>query len=130
VKKISNLKREKDFGIVFSIIFFLLSLYSLIFNQGNYILFFFFIFLLFIAGTYIKPRWLRIPSILWLDFAKLISKFTNPIIFGLIFYVILSPIGIIFRIFNIDLLNQKINKNIKTYWEQKKIIKTSVKNQY
>ena len=130
MKKISNLKREKDFGIVFSIIFFLLSLYSLIFNQGNYILFYFFIFLLFIAGTYIKPRWLRIPSILWLDFARLISKFTNPIIFGLIFYVILSPIGIIFRIFNIDLLNQKINKSIKTYWEQKKIIKTSVKNQY
>lgn len=130
MKKISHLKREKDFGIVFSIIFFLLSLYSFIYNQNKYISHFLFFFILFIALTYIKPRWLRIPSILWLDFAKLVSKITNPIIFGLIFYVIFSPLSIIFRIFNIDLLNQKIKKNAETYWEKKKVIKTSVKNQY
>ena len=82
------------------------------------------------TSTFIKPGFLRIPSILWLDFAKIVSKITNPIIFSLIFVTLFSTLGIIFRIFRIDLLNQKILKEKKTYWQTKKVIKTSVNNQF
>ena len=38
---------------------------------------------------------------------------------GLIYFIILSPIGIIIRIFGVDFLKQKINKKRKSYWEPK-----------
>ena len=125
-----NYKREKDFGIVFIIIFVLLSLYSIIYNDQKYIVIF--LLFLFIMGisTFIKPRILRIPSILWLDFAKIVSKVTNPIIYSIIFVSLFSTLGIIFRVLRLDLLNQKILKNKKTYWQPKKIINTNLRNQF
>ena len=126
----TNYKREKDFGIVFIIIFTLLSLYSFFFNDQKYLIIFLVFLFIMATSTFIKPGFLRIPSILWLDFAKIVSKITNPIIFSLIFVTLFSTLGIIFRIFRIDLLNQKILKEKKTYWQTKKVIKTSVNNQF
>lgn len=126
----TNYKREKDFGIVFIIIFTLLSLYSFFFNDQKYLITFLIFLFIMATSTFIKPGFLRIPSILWLDFAKIVSKITNPIIFSLIFVTLFSTLGIIFRIFRIDLLNQKILKEKKTYWQTKKVIKTSVNNQF
>lgn len=126
----TNYKREKDFGIVFIVIFTLLSLYSFFFNDQKYLIIFLVFLFIMATSTFIKPGFLRIPSILWLDFAKIVSKITNPIIFSLIFVTLFSTLGIIFRIFRIDLLNQKILKEKKTYWQTKKVIKTSVNNQF
>lgn len=125
-----NYKRERDFGIVFIIIFVLLSLYSIIYNDQKYIVIFL-VFLFFLGiSTLIKPRILRIPSILWLDFAKIVSKVTNPIIYSIIFVSLFSTLGIIFKVLRLDLLNQKILKNKKTYWQPKKIINTNLRNQF
>ena len=126
----TNYKREKDFGIVFIVIFTLLSLYSFFFNDQKYLIIFLVFLFIMATSTFIKPGFLRIPSILWLDFAKIVSKITNPIIFSLIFVTLFSTLGIIFRIFRKDLLNQKILKEKKTYWQTKKVIKTSVNNQF
>ena len=126
----TNYKREKDFGIVFIVIFTLLLLYSFFFNDQKYLITFLIFLFIMATSTFIKPGFLRIPSILWLDFAKIVSKITNPIIFSLIFVTLFSTLGIIFRIFRIDLLNQKILKEKKTYWQTKKAIKTSVNNQF
>ena len=126
----TNYKREKDFGIVFIIIFTLLSLYSFFFNDQKYLIIFLIFLFIIATSTFIKPGFLRIPSILWLDFAKIVSKITNPIIFSLIFVTLFSTLGIILRVFRIDLLNQKILKEKKTYWHAKKVIKTSVNNQF
>tara|TARA_B110000971_G_C19988704_1_gene490874 strand:- start:506 stop:895 length:390 start_codon:yes stop_codon:yes gene_type:complete len=126
----TNYKREKDFGIVFIVIFTLLLLYSFFFNDQKYLIIFLVFLFIIATSTFIKPGFLRIPSILWLDFAKIVSKITNPIIFSLIFVTLFSTLGIIFRIFRIDLLNQKILKEKKTYWQTKKAIKTSVNNQF
>ena len=41
------------------------------------------------------------------------------LIISTIFFLIMSPIGIILRVFKIDLLNLKKNKG-KTYWKVKK----------
>ena len=126
----TNYKREKDFGIVFIVIFTLLSLYSFFFNDQKYLIIFLVFLFIMATSTFIKPGFLRIPSILWLDFAKIVSKITNPIIFSLIFVTLFSTLGIILRVFRIDLLNQKILKEKKTYWQAKKVIKTSVNNQF
>ena len=87
----TNYKREKDFGIVFIVIFTLLLLYSFFFNDQKYLIIFLVFLFIIATSTFIKPGFLRIPSILWLDFAKIVSKITNPIIFSLIFLAHFIP---------------------------------------
>jgi hypothetical protein len=48
----------------------------------------------------------------------------------LIFFIILTPLGIILKILRIDLLKKKINPKIPSYWEKKIHYDTSPKNQF
>jgi hypothetical protein len=124
-----NYKKEKDFGYTFFFIFLILSFLSFFYFDSKFLYQFISISLFLIILTLIKPRSLRIPSILWLEFAILISKITNPIINLVIFVLLFCTFGIMLRILNIDLLNQKIQKNKKSYWELKSI-KTSFEQQF
>lgn len=122
-------KQEKDFGLVFSILFSLLSTYFFLKNN-NYLFFSIILFCYFFFSYLFKPRLLRIPTILWLDLALIISKFTNPIIIYIIFFVVLTPFSIIFKILRIDLLKKKIDIKTESYWEKKIYYKTNPKNQF
>ena len=124
-----NYKKEKDFGYTFFFIFLILSFLSFFYFDSKFLYQFITISLFLIILSLIKPRSLRIPSILWLEFAKLISKITNPIINLVLFVFLFCTFGIMLRILNIDLLNQKIQKNKKSYWELKSI-KTSFDQQF
>ena len=53
----------------------------------------------------------------------------SPIIMGIIFFIVVTPIGIIMRLFKKDLLNLKFNKK-ETYWIDKKGPKSKMKNQF
>ena len=48
---------------------------------------------------------------------------------GLIFFVVVTPIGLLMRLFNKDLLNLKFNKS-KSYWIEKNEPKSKMKNQF
>ncbi len=53
------------------------------------------------------------------------KKFLNMNIFiyffsSIIFFIFLSPISILFKLFKKDFLNKKIKKNVKSYWEKLK----------
>lgn len=122
-------KLEKDFGLVFTVIFGFLCIYFFAKNS-NYLIYSIIVFSFFFITTLLKPRVLRIPTILWMDLASFISKFTNPIIFSLIFFIILTPLGIILKFLRIDLLKKKINPKITSYWEKKIYYDTSPKNQF
>ena len=124
-----NHKKEKDFGYTFFFIFFILFILSFFYFDTKFLYQFFFISLILIIITLTKPRLLRIPTILWLEFAILVSKITNPIINFIIFVLLFCTVGIVFKILSIDLLKQKIQKDKKSYWENKSI-KTSFEQQF
>jgi large-conductance mechanosensitive channel len=48
---------------------------------------------------------------LWFKFGIFLSKIISPLIMGIIFFLVVTPIGLIMRIFGKDLLNLKYNKN-------------------
>ena len=67
---------------------------------------------------------------IWLSFGKLMQKITNPIIFFLLYFLVITPIGMIMRIFKKDLLNLAINKEAKTYWINSETSMTQFKDQF
>ena len=48
---------------------------------------------------------------------------------GVIFFIVVTPIGILMRFLNKDLLNLKFNRN-KSYWIEKTGPKSKMKNQF
>ena len=119
---------NRSFGIVFSIAFLLISLYPLI-NGENLRLWALIISIVFFVLGIINSNLLKPLNKLWFKFGLLLGKIISPIIMGMIFFVVVTPIAILMRLLRKDLLNLKFNKN-NTYWIKKSGPKSKMKNQF
>ncbi len=123
-----KINSNRSFGIVFFVVFFLIALYPLIHNEEIRI-WSLIISLIFLILGLINSRILTPFNKLWFKFGILLGKVVSPIIMGLIFFLVVTPIGLIMRLLGKDLLNLKYNKN-KTYWIEKNGPKSKMKNQF
>ena len=119
---------NRSFGIVFFIVFLLIATYPLL--KGNdlriwsLVISFIFLILGLIDSKILTPL-----NRLWFKFGLLLGKFISPLIMGIIFFIVVTPIGIIMRLLKKDLLNLKYNKK-ETYWIDKSGPKSKMKNQF
>ena len=67
---------------------------------------------------------------LWFYFGILLGRMISPLVMGIIFYLIVTPIGLLMRLFRKDILNLKYNTNSKSYWIKKDGPKSKMKNQF
>ena len=119
---------NKSFGIVFCIFFLIVSLYPLINDQGIRIWSLILSSIFFILGIQ-NSRILTPLNILWFKFGMLLGRFVSPIVMGLVFFLVVTPTGIIMRLFKKDLLKLKKN-NSNTYWINRSDSKSDMKNQF
>ena len=119
---------NKSFGIVFFVVFLLVSLYPLINNEGIRI-WSLLISLIFLVLGILNSNLLSPLNKIWFKFGIFLGKIISPIIMGIIFFLVVTPIGLIMRIFGKDVLNLKYNKN-KSYWIEKNGPKSKMKNQF
>ncbi len=123
-----KLSSNRSFGVVFFIVFLLIGLYPIL--KGNDLrIWSLIISFIFLSLGLINSRILTPLNRLWFKFGLLLGKFISPIIMGIIFFIVVTPIGIIMRLFKKDLLNLKFNKK-ETYWIDKKGPKSKMKNQF
>ena len=123
-----KLSSNKSFGIVFFIVFLLIGVYPLLKGSDLRIWSLIISFIFLVLGL-INSKILTPLNRLWFKFGLLLGKFISPIIMGIIFFIVVTPIGIIMRLFNKYLLNLKFNKK-ETYWIDKKGPKSKMKNQF
>jgi hypothetical protein len=119
---------NKSFGIVFFIVFLLISLYPLINNESirpwSLI-----VSLIFLALGFLNSNILSPLNKIWFKFGILLGKIISPIIMGIIFFLVVTPIGFLMRLLGKDLLNLKYS-DTKTYWIKKNGPKSKMKNQF
>tara|TARA_Y100000996_G_C22066534_1_gene455526 strand:+ start:146 stop:529 length:384 start_codon:yes stop_codon:yes gene_type:complete len=127
MKKIPK-SSNKSFGLVFFIVFILIAFYPLL-NDGNIRLWSLLVSLIFLILGLLNSKILNPLNSLWQKFGLLLNKVMSPLIMGLIFFFIVTPIGILMRILKKDLLNLKFNKK-ETYWIDKSGPKSKMKNQF
>ena len=126
-KKI-KVSSNKSFGIVFSIFFLLISVYPLLNNDPIYYWSLFVSFIFLVLGL-MNSKILSPLNLLWFKFGILLGKIVSPIVMGIIFFLVVTPISIILKIFGKDVLNLKFNNN-KTYWIEKNGPKSNMKKQF
>ena len=118
MEEIRNIKTEvknlKDFGITIGIVLLLIAAFLYFKDLYSYNLLF------FIAGIFIGlgltlPIILKPFYLIWMTFAVLIGWFMTRLILSLLFFTIITPIGVIFRLTGKDFLKiKKIKQN--SYW--------------
>ena len=123
-----NINSNKSFGIVFFIVFLLIGLYPLLNNESirlwSIATSFIFLFLGLINSKILTPL-----NKLWFKFGIFLGKIISPLIKGIIFFIVVTPIGIFMRLIGKDLLNLKLKKN-DSYWIEKTEPKSKMKNQF
>jgi hypothetical protein len=119
----------KSFGIVFSIVFLIVSLYPLTKSEDIRIwgVIVSFIFMLL---AYLAPQILKYPNKLWFKLGIFLGTIIAPIAMGIVYFTTVLPTGLIMRLLGKDLLKQKLDKNVNSYWIQRSDPVGSMKNQY
>jgi len=120
---------EKSFGVVFSIVFLIVALYPLITSAGLRI-WALVVSIIFFLLAFLAPKILVLPNKLWFKFGLLIGSIVAPIVIILVYFVTVVPTGLIMRLLGKDLLKQKLDKNAKSYWIERKEPMGSMKNQF
>ena len=120
---------EKSFGVVFSIVFLIVSLYPLI-NSESLRIWALVVSIIFFLLAFLAPKILVLPNKLWFKFGLLVGSIVVPIVMTLIYFVTVLPTGLIMRLLGKDLLKQKLDKNAKSYWIERKQPMGSMKNQF
>mgnify|MGYP001188437786 FL=1 len=123
-----KISSNRSFGIVFFIVFLLIALYPLTYSQDirNWSVIISIIFL--VLGLF-NSKILTPLNKLWFKFGIFLGKIISPIIMGIIFFLVVTPIGLLMRLLGKDLINLKYNNN-KSYWIEKKGPKSKMKNQF
>tara|TARA_X000000950_G_C13683146_1_gene564830 strand:- start:204 stop:593 length:390 start_codon:yes stop_codon:yes gene_type:complete len=119
---------NRSFGIVFFIVFLLISIYPLI-NSESIRIWSLIISLIFLLLGLINSKLLSPLNKIWFKFGLLLGKIISPIVMGIIFFFVVTPIALLMRLIKKDLLNLNFNNN-NTYWIEKSGPKSKMKNQF
>ena len=119
---------NRSFGIVFFVVFLLISLWPILKNGDIRIWSLIISFIFLILGL-LNSKLLNPLNILWFKFGILLGNIISPIVMGLIFFFVVTPISFILKIFGKDVLSLKKNDS-NTYWKEKTNYKTSMKKQF
>ena len=123
-----KISSNKSFGIVFSIVFLLIAIYPLI-NSEELRIWSLIIAIIFLVLGLINSKVLSPLNKFWFKFGLLLGRIISPVIMGIIFFLVVTPIAFTMRIIGKDLLNLKFNKD-KSYWIEKTGPKSKMKNQF
>ena len=119
---------NKSFGIVFFVVFLLISLYPLL-NNENIRFWSLIISIIFLILGILNSSLLSPLNKLWFKFGVLLGKIISPIIMGIIYFLVVTPIGLIMKLLGKDVLNLKYH-DYKSYWIEKTGPKSKMKNQF
>tara|TARA_B100000941_G_C28345944_1_gene469233 strand:- start:203 stop:595 length:393 start_codon:yes stop_codon:yes gene_type:complete len=120
---------NKSFGIFFFVIFIIIALWPLLKNE-NIRIWSIIISIIFLTLGLLNSKILTPFNKLWMRLGILLSSFVSPIVMGVIYFGVITPIGLIMKLFGKDVLNLKLDKNKPTYWLKKDEIKSKMKNQF
>ena len=126
-KKI-KISSNRSFGIVSFIFFLIVSLYPLYFN-GSLNIWALLLSVIFLILGLINSKILTPLNILWFKFGMFLGRIISPIIMGMVFFFVVTPTGLLMKLFNKDLLRLK-KKDTKSYWITKSNEKSNMKNQF
>ena len=128
MQKNIKLPSNRNFGIVFFIVFLIIALWPILKQNEIRIWSLIISFIFFVLGL-INSKLLTPLNKLWFKFGILLGNIISPIVMGIVFFLVVTPTGLIMRFFRKDILRLKKNSN-DSYWINKDNTNSSMRNQF
>ena len=125
MKEISS---NRSFGIIFFIVFLLISIWPILDGQTIRV-WSLAVSLIFLILGILNSKILGPLNLAWIKFGEILGSFIAPIVMGIVFFLIITPIGLFMRIIGKDFLNTKFSK-VSSYWIERKKNIGSMKRQF
>jgi len=123
-----QMSSNRNFGIVFFLVFLFIAIYPLNYS-GEIRVWSIIVSSIFLILGLLNSKILTPLNKLWFKFGIFLGTIVSPLIMGIIFFFVVTPIGLFMRLLGKDLLNLK-NNNKKSYWIKKSGPKSKMKNQF
>ena len=111
--------QNRSFGLLFFIVFLAFALWPLT-KKGEINLYLISIALIFLILGLLNSKILTPLNKSWIKLGELLGRIIAPIVMGIVYFIILTPISLLVRLFGKDLIGMKFNNNLKTYWIKRK----------
>ena len=123
-----KLPSNRNFGIVFSIVFLIIATWPIL-NQNEIRIWSIIISLIFLILGLINSKFLSPLNKAWFKFGLILGSVIAPVVMGIVYFLVVTPTGLIMKALGKDILGLKRNKN-STYWLEKDNSNNNLKNQF
>ena len=123
-----KISSNKSFGIVFAIVFFLIALWPII-KSDDIRIWSLIVSIIFLILGIMNSSILTPLNKIWFRFGIFLGNLIAPVVMGIIFFFVVTPIGLIMRLLGRDLIKLKKN-NENSYWIEKKDAESSMRKQF
>jgi hypothetical protein len=127
MKKNNKKKNNILFGKLFFIFFLIVGFYPLISSEAIRV-WSIILSIVFLILTIFRPNLFTFLNNLWTQFGIILGKIISPIVMGLVFFVVVTPIGLLVRIFKKDFMCLK--RGTSSYWINRENKLQSMKKQF
>ena len=128
-KNLVKISSNRSFGFLFFIVFLAISLWPLK-SQGDLRLWAFILSLVFLVLGVLNSKFLTPLNKLWFKFGILLGSIVSPIVMGAVFFIVVTPVGLIMRFLGKDSLKRSIVKSASTYWIKRDKKNSTMKKQF
>ena len=131
MKRNSNIKisSNRNFGLVFFIVFLIVTIWPITYDEPVRI-WSAIISLVFLILGLMNSILLTPLNKLWFKFGMILGAIVSPVVMGVVFFLVVTPIGLIMRIIGKDVLNKKFDKKKITYWIKRDTLIGTMKRQF
>jgi predicted membrane protein len=126
--KSQQIPSNRSFGILFFFVFLIISLWPLLY-QENLRLWSIPISLIFLFLGIFNSKILTPLNKVWMKFGLFLGNVISPIVMAIIFFGVVTPTGLVLKLFKKDVLKLKKN-NSSSYWIEKDNSNNDMKNQF
>jgi len=128
IKNIKSGRRElRQFGITVGIVLGLLGCFF-IWRQKEWCYYFIIISFVFLLFGLVFPLLLKPVHKVWMALAIFMGWCMTGVILGVLFYLVVTPIGLLMRLCGKDFLDRKFDSTVQSYWVQRKAVKSEKRN--
>ena len=120
---------NRSFGLLFFVVFLILGLWPLK-NSLDLNLYLISISAVFLILGVTNSKILSPLNKLWIKFGEILGMIIAPLVMALVYFIVLTPVSLIVRIFGKDLLGLKFLKKKDSYWINRKKKRLSMKKQF
>ena len=124
-----KISSNRSFGLVFFVVFLIVALWPLKHDEDIRLWSLALSIIFFILGI-LNSKLLTPLNKLWFKFGIFLGAIVSPIVIGIVFFLVVTPIGIFMRFLGKDLLKTIKVKNISTYWIKRDKQDSRMKKQF